>query len=302
MRINRSLLLTIHLFTLAGYSASTEAVNEVEYELDPYYSNIGYYISLTEEAIPEVTYEREKTIYESMIYNAISTPRFFLVEASLNPLPVLGTYIKRNHPGFYDSSQFNEELNIIQAMTEGFEEPYALSFFLGSVVRFIRPGESEKVKNKGYTGYLLSIGDKHIVRNTLIDDNWYEFEFKIKGDQEFRKKTLSWSLRAGVKIHSNDEVADVIHFGLRRNHLDTSRKPLTFLDNSDIEYKIEFDKDEFDIVEQELFINKKWHIGFSEKSVFSFGIGFVLENGKYRGTLAANESDFRLIFRPDLKF
>jgi len=237
-----------------------------------------------------------------MLYSIASTPRFFLIEASINPLPVAGVYLKRQHSNIYEKSQINDELNFIQALTEGFEEPYALSFFLGNVVRFIRPNESENINNKGYTGYLLSVGDKHIVSNNQIDDNWYEIEVKIKGDQEFTNKTLSWSLRTGVKIHSNDDITDVIHFGLRRNHLDTALIDPDFIDNSDIEYKIELNKDTFELVEQELFISKKWHIGFSEKSVFSFGIGFVLESGKYSGALASNANDFRLIFRPNLDF
>lgn len=278
------------------------AVNSIEYEFDPYYTNAGYYISLTEEPIPEVIYEKESNVYQDMLDSILSPPRFFLIEASVNPLPVAGVYLKRNHSDFYDKNQINDDLNIIQALTEGFEEPYALSFFLGSVVRFTRPNESENIKNRGYTGYLLSIGDKHIVSNTQVDDNWYELEFKIKGDQEFKNKTLSWSLRAGVKIHSNDDITDVIHFGLRRNHLDTALKRYDFIDNSDIEYKIELNKDTFKLVEQELFINKKWHIGFSEKSVFSFGIGFVLESGKYSGALASSATDFRFIFRPNLSF
>ena len=237
-----------------------------------------------------------------MLYSIVSTPRFFLIEASINPLPVAGVYLKRQYPNIYGKSQINDELNFIQALTEGFEEPYALSFFLGNVVRFIRPNESDNINNKGYTGYLLSVGDKHIVSNNLVDDNWYEIEVKIKGDQEFTNKTLSWSLRTGVKIHSNDDITDVIHFGLRRNHLDTALLNPDFIDNSDIEYKIELNKNTFKLVEQELFISKKWHIGFSEKSVFSFGIGFVLESGKYSGTLASNSNDFRLIFRPNLDF
>lgn len=296
-----------HLFAISALiilsrSTDVSAINTVEFEFDPYYTNAGYFISLTEEEIPKITDAKEGYLYQHMLHSILSKPRFFLIEASVNPLPIVGVHLKRHHTDFYNKSQVNDDLNIIQALTEGFEEPYALSLFLGSVVQFIRPGESEDISNKGYTGYLLSVGDKHIVRNIQVDDNWYEFEAKIKGDQEFKNKSLSWSLRTGIKIHSNENIADVIHFGLRRNHLDTALTKPSFIDNSDIEYKIKFDKDTFKLVEQELFINKKWHIGFSEKSVFSFGVGFILENGKYSGALSTNASDFRLIFRPNLNF
>ena len=295
-------LAAIVFLIIMSHTTIASGENTFEYEFDPYYTNAGYYVGFSEEKIPEVTYEKESKLYQHMLYSITSSPQFFLIEASVNPLPIAGVFLKRQYPSAYDKSQLNDELNIIKAVTEGFEEPYALSFFLGSVVRFIRSNESDNIKNKGYTGYLLTVGDKHIVNNNQVDDNWYEFEVKIKGDQEFKDKTLSWSLRTGVKIHSNENIADVVHFGLRRNHLDTALKHLEFLDNSDIEYKIEFDKDTFKLVEQELFINKKWHIGFSEKSVFSFGIGFVLENGKYSGALASDSTKFSLIFRPNLSF
>ena len=295
-------LSAITVLIILSRSTDVSAINPIEFEFDPYYTNAGYYVSLTEEKIPKITNEKESHLYQHMLDSIISKPRFFLIEASVNPLPIVGVHLKRQHPDFYNKSQINDDLNIIQALTEGFEEPYALSFFLGSVVQFVRPGESENISNKGFTGYLLSVGDKHIVRNIQVNDNWYEFEVKIKGNQEFKNKSLSWSLRTGIKTHSNEDIADVIHFGLRRNHLDTALTKLSFIDNSDIEYKIEFDKDTFKLVEQELFINKKWHIGFSEKSVFSFGIGFILESGKYSGALSTTASDFRLIFRPNLNF
>ena len=237
-----------HLFAISALiilsrSTDVSAINTVEFEFDPYYTNAGYFISLTEEEIPKITDAKEGYLYQHMLHSILSKPRFFLIEASVNPLPIVGVHLKRHHTDFYNKSQVNDDLNIIQALTEGFEEPYALSLFLGSVVQFIRPGESEDISNKGYTGYLLSVGDKHIVRNIQVDDNWYEFEAKIKGDQEFKNKSLSWSLRTGIKIHSNENIADVIHFGLRRNHLDTALTKPSFIDNSDIEYKIKFDKD-----------------------------------------------------------
>ena len=279
------------------------AINTIEYELDPYYTNVGYYISFTDKEIPEVIYEKETNIYQDMFDSITTTPRFLLIEASVNPLPTAGAYIKNNHRSLYDDAQISGDLNAIQALTEGFEEPYAVSFFLGSVVRFIRPNdETDNVKNKGYTGYLLSIGDKHIVNNEIVDDEWFEFEVKIKGDQDFEEKTLSWSLRAGAKIHQNTDIADVIHFGLRRNHFDANIISPEFLDNSDIEYALEFDKDTLELVQQEFFINKKWSTGFSQKSTLSFGIGFIIEKGKYTGALSTNASDVRLIFRPNLNF
>lgn len=280
----------------------THAENSFDYEFDPYYSNAGYFISLTDQPIPEVVADNEAKIYEQLIDSALTTPRFFLVEASVNPLPLLGVYIKRNHPDRYDSAEIRGNINLVQALTEGFEEPYALSFFLGSVVQFVQPGETVKSKNKGYSGYLLSIGSRHIVNNVLIDDNWYEVEWKIKGDQDFNNKTLSWSLRVGAKIHQNINIADTIIFGIRRNHLDSASDQIAWFDNSDIDYKISLNKDDYTVVQQSLFINKKWPVPVAAKTAFELGVGFIIEKNKYTGALQTQADDFRLIIRPSFVF
>ena len=298
-RLHLSILGGIILF---GHTSQTYAANSLEYELDPYYSNVGYYISLTDEPTPEVIFDKEDKIHDALLSTVFSPPRLFLIEASVNPLPLAGVYLKRNNPGFYDDAQLTDDFNVIQALTEGFEEPYALSLFLGNVVIFKKPNQARTIKNRGYTGYLLSIGDKHIVNNELVDDNWYEFEFKIKGDRTFEGKSLSWSLRTGVKIHSNSDIADVVYFGVRRNHLDITTEKMDFIDNSDIEYTIQFDKNTFDLIEQEFFISKKWQINYFNGSIFTFGVGFILERDKYRGALAANATDFSFIIRPNLQF
>jgi hypothetical protein len=283
-------------------AAALHAETSLEYELDAYYSNLGYYIGLTDQPIPVITNDDETANYQNMLDSTLQWPRFLLIEASVNPLPVLGVYLKKNQRDFYDKAEIRGNINLLQAFTEGFEEPYALSFFLGSVVRFSKPGEAEKVSNRGYSGYLLSMGTRHIVNNDLIDDNWYELEWKIKGDNDFEYKTLSWSLRVGSKVHSNVDIADIVYFGLRRNHLDSAAQHTSWFDNSDIDYKLSLNTADYNVVEQSLFINKKWPTPLAKKSAFEFGVGFILERNKYFGSLATQADDFKLILRPSFKF
>ena len=218
----------IVLLALLCTSLTGHAENSIEFEWDPYYSNAGYYISLTDEPIPEIVEDDEAKTYDRLLDSAITMPRFVLLELSANPLPMLGEYIRDHHPNTYENAQLRGDLNIVQAFTEGFEEPYAVSLFFGSVMRFVKPGEKIKTKNRGYTGYLASFGDKHIVNNTYINDNWYELEWKTKGDQDFKNKTLSWSLRVGSKIHDHPDITDVIYFGLRRNHFDAASDEISW--------------------------------------------------------------------------
>lgn len=297
------IILAFSALYLSVTSVGTHAENSLELEWDPYYSNAGYYISLTDSEIPIITEDDEAKVYDRLMQSAFTVPRLMLIEVSVNPLPMLGEYIKDQHPNTYEKGEIRGDLNLVQAFTEGFEEPYAVSLFFGSVMRFVKPGEEAKTSNKGYTGYLFSYGDKHIVNNTYIDDNWLEFEWKTKGDQDFKNKTLSWSLRVGAKLHDHPDIIDVVYFGLRRNHFDAGDDDISWFENADIDYKIELDKDTFALIQQSLFINKKWAAPFgTAKSAFEFGVGFILENSKYGGTLQSQSDNFRLILRPSFKF
>ena len=291
------LLLSVVFSTTAAL-----AENTLEYELDPYYSNLSYIISLTDKPVPEIESEAEIAVYDRLLDSLLTRPQFFLIEASINPLPILGTAIRRNYPERYEDAEISSDLNLVQVFTEGFEEPWALSFFLGSVVQFVSPGEDVKTSNKGYSGFLLSGGKKHIVSNLLVDDDWFEFEWKIKGDKDFAETRLSWSFRTGVKVHDNPDIADTVYFAIRRNHLDVASEDIRWYDNSDIEITIALNNDDYSAVQQSVFVNQKWPIPFIGKTAFELGIGFILEKEKYTGSLQSQAEDFRLIIRPSFEF
>ena len=89
---------------LALTAATASLANtSFEVELDPYYSNAGLYIGLTDKPIPEITEDQETRVYHKMLSSITTVPRFMLFELSVNPLPVLGVYTKKNHRDFYDS-------------------------------------------------------------------------------------------------------------------------------------------------------------------------------------------------------
>ncbi|MCK4709107.1 MAG: hypothetical protein KAU21_10860 [Gammaproteobacteria bacterium] len=152
-----------------------KTIVQFEYELDTYYSNISWLINFDNKQIPVIKDDDEENIYKKLITN-VALPQYMLIEFSINPLPILGTYIRTNHETTYDDTMLGNNINLIQAMTAGFEEPYALSLFFGSVVQYSKGNEETKSKNKGYMGYLFSVGDQHILNNKLIDDDWYELE------------------------------------------------------------------------------------------------------------------------------
>jgi hypothetical protein len=284
---------------IASFSNSLQAEVSVEVELDPYYSNVGIFVPLIEDDMDEIVLANETGIYLKLLKNAI-TPLFFLAEASVNPLPVLGSYLRDKHEGLYDNGEVNSDLNIIRALTEGFEEPYAISLFLGNIIRFRLPDEKEtEAINKGFSGFLVSFGDRHIKENVLIDDNWYEVEWKLKGDRRLRDVYHSWSFRIGGKTHGNPNISDTFYIGIRRELFNHALVDHPFVNNLGLDYQISYSRDTSNVIQHNLFIEKNWP---GESNSFSLGLGLSKTINKYLGDLADSEDEVRLIIRPGFSF
>ncbi|MBU0730243.1 MAG: hypothetical protein KKE17_05870 [Proteobacteria bacterium] len=298
-----SLLVILQMTSITAGAEEAEKTETVsfEYELDAYYSNVGLYVSLTDKPIAFAGEKSEFQIYRDLFYSSY-VPRFAVVEASVNPLPCLGLFIKNNYEDFYDDAEASSDINLIQAVTAGFEEPYAFSIFLGNVISFRKPGETGLVPNKGYMGYLISAGNYHIKDNDAISDNWLELEWKIKGDRKVEKQRLSWSFRVGGKMHGNQYITDVFYVSLRRSRIDYEASWLSLMQNSGFEFTLKFDAAEMNLVQNTFFVSKKWPM--QKVAALTIDIGYIWEaNRKYSGYLRDDEkNDLSFIMRPNIEF
>jgi hypothetical protein len=281
------------------------AVNksDLAFEADPYYTNIGYNIPLTNEPVPTITSDSEAVIYRDLIKGSL-VPRYMVLEASVYPLPWTGTYIKSHSPDLYRRGEIGHTgINLFESATVGFQEPWAVSAFFGNVAKLKRPHESRHGNNYGYTGYLFSAGNKHIKDNTLIDDNWYEVEWKIKGKINYPDERLSWSFRIGGRFNRNKDVNDVTYISLHRSNLDFRFSFLEWLENTNYDLRMHFLQHGAQMVRLELIAAKKipnqnW--GFTP----TLGIGFVWSSpDEYSGALKdVRGSTTTLMFRPSIEF
>jgi len=274
-----------------------------ETEWDLYYTNAGFYIPFTGTGIPEMGSAGEWEVYSKLFLNSF-IPRFLVIEASVNPMPVAGILTRKASEDFYGRAKVNNNLNLIQAITAGFDEPYAGSIFLGNVVSFLQPGEEEKSGNLGYMGYLFNIGNYHIRNNRLVDDIWYELEWKVKGNRIFSTHSHSWNFRLGTKQHSNENITDVIYLSFKRDRLDFSSSFFSVFENSGFEYTFYFDYKKMRHVKHVFYVEKKWPLT-SIKAALTFAIGFIWEaDYRYSGPLAYNEGrdNFIIITRPNIQF
>jgi hypothetical protein len=275
---------------------------ELVFEPDAYYTNIELIVALTKAPIPHVGEKTETEIYKTLLSRAALLPRYLVFEGSVNPLPYLGVYIKRNERDFYDNAQIAGSLNWVKALTAGFEEPYAVSLFAGNVVNFDIAGSTD-TKGNGYSGYLFSAGDYHIKDNTLIHDHWEEFEWKMKGDRKSPVKKLSWSFRIGAKLHDNHDITDIVYLSFRRSRLDYKPRESSLFNNSGFEYTYDMDRKNFRPIRHYFYVDKKWPIE-NKQMAFSLAVGFVWESAdKYTGELAAGGGNsFQFILRPNIEF
>jgi len=274
-----------------------------EYELDAYYSNVSWVKGFDNQDIPVVSNLDELSIYKTILQESLQ-PDFILFEASVNPLPVLGVFLRDQYPTLYESGN-NARLggNVIEAVTTGFEEPFALSVFAGRVLRFAPPdGLKTQGDDKGYIGYLLSVGSHHIQQNILIRDHWLELEWKVKGTRETMNQHLSWSFRAGAKYHSHPDIGDTLFVGARRDRIDFTKKADSFFLDLGFEYKLDVLQENFRPSKQTLIIDKHWPM-YQDKLTFSLGFGAIWEGSqRYTGSLTQDGQRWSLILRPNIRF
>lgn len=274
---------------------------EWEHELDPYYTNVAYYQTLDDSPIPELGKRSEAQVYRDLFLRSYF-PRFILVEASINPLPLLGVYLKsEDGAGIYDGMKVTQDLNLVEIATAGFEEPYAISLFLGNIVKYDAANGSD-TKSKGFMGYLVSYGHLHIRNNQLIDDRWIEFEWKLKGDQVLSDLQLSWSFRTGFKNHDNPYVTDEFYVAVKRERIQEHGDIFSWVKNGGIELKLRIDQGTGATIGQQLIIDKKIPIR-SKGWILSLGIGLIRDTTrKYSGPLLIDKNTTSFVLRPSLSF
>jgi len=275
--------------------AAEKSKVEVITEFGAYYSSVGLYIPVGDD-LPDGGKLDEQDVYKQLFQRSYK-PNVVALEVSVYPMPLLGVWLRKEHATFYDIAP-----SVVQAVTAGFQEPWAVSAFFGSQMKFTRPEEGERGTNRGYVGYLLSAGTKHIKSNVLIDDDWIELEAKMKGERIFREDRLEWSFRLGGKYNSNRDIANTIYLGLRRSNLDFKSPFLSFLDNSRVDLFTEFGTDG-SLLRQEIIFGKKYPLE-SRRMAWELDFGVIYERAaKYSGDLAPlAKNSLTVVFRPNLVF
>lgn len=287
----------------ATQEGNGESQAEWMLETSPYYTGVSYNLPLTQKPIPTISSTDETVIYRELITGSL-IPRFMTLEASIYPVPAGSVYIKSHAQNLYNSGNIGGTgINIFESAAAGYQEPYAVSAFFGNVAKLRRPGDSRIGSNWGYTGYLISYGNRHIKDTLQIFDNWYELEWKIKGKMEYSDEKLSWSFRVGLKNHNHPDIVDVFYLSLFRSNMGFRLPVLSWIDNSDVDIKLYFSQKSGQVVRQEYFAGKKLPLSWlGVAPTLDFGLVWS-SAGEYTGALhTTSTSKWTLLFRPSLDF
>lgn len=272
-------------------------------ELGPYYTDVRVNIPLTDKPIPTISTDSELERYRRLVKGSL-IPRYMVLEASVYPTPVLGTYIKRHAPGLYSDAEIGHSgINLFESASAGFQEPYALSALFGNVAKLARPDEKYEEHNMGYSGYMISVGNKRIKDNVLISDNWVELEWNVRGKLDYPGRKVDWSLRIGARKNANPYVVDRMYFSVQRSNLDFHAPFLNWIANSNLDLKVYFSQRGGKVLREEYIVGKKYPVtryGFSPTLDF----GLIWDSpGSYTGPLQTKTvSTWTLVFRPSIEF
>lgn len=304
-------LLTMITWSKSWYfSLGEEGLYETEIYLDPYYAAANIAGSITGEPIPKYQLKEEEGIYKILFLNSWKLS-YGLAEVSLNPMPILGVTLKSQTPSFYRGAEFSQGFNLVEALTTGFPDPGALSFFLGNIASFTDSTGTQRT-GSGYSGFLVNLGNYHIRRNDLIADYWVEALYKLKGSNVVEDLELSWSFSLGYKEHFNRGIIDELKFSIKRERTDKKYAGWSLIKNAEIEYLVILNRDKalrfWDYWDETairyfLLYGKKFPIK-SGKYVLTIGLGVAreIESG-YRGALAEDrDQEWTFLLRPNFSF
>ena len=97
---------------------------EWDYTLDAYYSSVGMIVNFTDKPIENVGEASETNVYKNLLLAPL-VPRYAILEASVNPMPVAGVLVREHANDVYQRAQAGgESFNLIRSATRGFQSGY----------------------------------------------------------------------------------------------------------------------------------------------------------------------------------
>lgn len=318
------ILLSLCLFLLPSATSGSEILgfkagrSEILLEMIGLnYLPLSWNIPLTRSPIPVLSPAYEREIYGHLLSHI---PRFLILEASTYPLPLLGVALRYWTPDFYQAMELWTNFNLVESVTVSFfEEPWAVTLFFGNVVKFDRidsrraggmglkddngSTNDSELKGRGYSGLLITYGNRQIKHNLLIPNDWLETELKLIGSFASDLTEISWSYRLGARWNFNPEIDSLLYLSLKRDRLDRDFRAFSLVKNSMIEFELAHNLESGRFHKITLVLGKKFPMKKS-RLIPELNLGFTWKfNPLYRGSLLdGGDTGFSLVVSPNIRF
>lgn len=163
--------------------------------------------------------------------------------------------------------------------------------------------DSSLFKGKGFSGLLISYGNYHIKKNSLIKDNWIEAEAKLIGYYSTEKVFIDWSYRLGIRYNFHPEIKNYIYIGIKRDHTDYTDYKFSFIKNSQLLLKLSIDMQTAQLRELRFLAGKKFPMKNSE-IIPEITLGVIWKiTPAYSGSLVEpTDSEVQYVISPNIRF
>jgi hypothetical protein len=219
----------------------------------------------------------ESALYAWLLAKSL-TPRYIVVQATAYPTAMTSSYLETYHPGEFFNLKLNG-WNWLRSIGSNAEEPHAFSLLVGN---FAFLGYREQIgdgkerirqSGSGMAGLLLTTGQWHIQDNIRINDRWWQAEIILTGLlNEPHVRKMLWNFRAGVKVHDNPLLQDVVLISLFRDHTNWRGWNWSLDRNSVINYEAQFPlkrnwRHGYVLLRQYLTYGKKWPLTIAQRQM-----------------------------------
>ena len=177
--------------------------------------------------------EDEFGLYRELLKRSIK-PGHVLTEITGYPLASFSAWMEERKSEEYHKFDIGEDFNLLKSLSEGQQEHWSVSLFIGQLAVFWDLDENDDliVAATGVSGLVLTGGLYQLFDNSFVKSNWYRLEWKVKGGGSSGANRQSWDLKTGYRNYGLSEISNTITLVLKRKNVVKSRMDWRIFHNS----------------------------------------------------------------------
>ncbi len=227
---NHSPVITIILiiFTVSGTGNAQWSQHWTLFERDlgtsvtigPYHSYGSLFYQLKKNQGIYIWQENEFKLYKDLLLRSYK-PGYGLLEFTVYPTATFSAWVERERQDFFNAFTVYKDINLIESIGGGYQEPFSISLFTGQLASFLTMNDQEDlaVAATGFSGLVLTGGWYQLFDNCFVQSNWYRVEWKLKGEGGQGDLSYDWDIKVGYRHYGLPEIANTLSFIATRSRM-----------------------------------------------------------------------------------